>query len=143
MEKSLSERVAYLRGLAEGLGIGRESGEGRVLLEISDVLQDVARGISEMESRVIEHEERLDSIDEDLAAVEEDLYEDEFDCVDVECPHCKETVCLDAELLDDDLEMCCPNCGRAIFSTERDGEDAIEEGQGGAGGGRGGSPASS
>ncbi|MGE5485173.1 MAG: CD1247 N-terminal domain-containing protein [Ignavibacteriales bacterium] len=143
MEKGLVERVAYLRGLAEGLGISKEAGEGRVLLQVIEVLQDVAREVSEMESRQTEHEERLDSIDEDLAAVEENLYEDEFDYVDIECPHCKETVCFDADLLDEESELCCPSCGGVIFSADRDEEESQGQGPEGAGGeGKGGSPAS-
>lgn len=144
MEKGLVERVAYLRGLAEGLGITRDAGEGRVLLQVIEVLQDVAREVSEMQSRQTEHEERLDSIDEDLAAVEENLYEDEFDYVDIECPHCKETVCFEEDLLDEESELRCPNCGGVIFSADRDGEDRDGPGpESGGGEGEGGSPASS
>ncbi len=127
MEKGVVDRVAYLQGLAEGLGIDRESKEGRVLFQIIDVLQEIAREVSDVRARQAEYEDRLDSIDEDLAAVEEDLYEDDFDYVDIECPHCKETVCFDADLLDEEEELCCPSCGRVIFSAEREDEDENED----------------
>lgn len=70
----LYEKVAYLRGLAEGLGIGEESKEGKLLLHVIDTLDDFADAIED----VVEEQEYLGEyvsyIDEDLDDVEEDLY---------------------------------------------------------------------
>ena len=38
----LYQRVSYLKGLAEGLGIDEESKEGKLLLHIIDALEDFA-----------------------------------------------------------------------------------------------------
>ena len=38
----ITEKVAYLKGLADGLGLDAESKEGKVLLAMIDVLDDIA-----------------------------------------------------------------------------------------------------
>ena len=43
-----SEKVAYLKGLAEGLGFDKESKEGRILDAILDILEDVAHDIEDL-----------------------------------------------------------------------------------------------
>ena len=45
-----SEKVAYLKGLAEGLGIDKEKGEGKVINAIIDVLEDLAYGLEDVEA---------------------------------------------------------------------------------------------
>ena len=42
-----SEKVAYLKGLAEGLGVDKETKEGRILDAILDILEDVAHDIED------------------------------------------------------------------------------------------------
>lgn len=72
----LYERIAYLRGLAEGMNLEEESKEGKVLAHIIDVLEDFADMIDELYENQHEIEEYMDTMDEDLADVEEDLYGD-------------------------------------------------------------------
>lgn len=121
----LYERVAYLRGLVEGLGIEETSKEGKVIVNIIDVLNDFADAINELNEYQEELDEYVEAIDEDLSNVEDELfeeddddyeddYEDDYDYVEVECPHCKEYVYLDEELLDGDEEVLCPNCHEPI-----------------------------
>ena len=37
-----SEKVAYLKGLCEGMGIGEDSKEGKLLKVITDILEDLS-----------------------------------------------------------------------------------------------------
>ena len=128
----LYERVAYLRGLAEGLGVEEESSEGKVIANIIDVLEDFAEAINELYDYQEDLDEYVEAIDEDLADVEDELYEDEdddedfddfddfddYDYIEVECPHCKEYVYLDEDLLNNDKEVICPNCHKVIDLLE-------------------------
>ncbi len=128
----LYERVAYLRGLAEGLGVEEESNEGKVIANIIDVLEDFAEAINELYDYQEDLDEYVEAIDEDLADVEDELYEDEdddedfddfddfddYDYIEVECPHCKEYVYLDEDLLNNDKEVICPNCHKVIDLLE-------------------------
>ena len=70
----LVEKVAYLKGLAEGLGIEESSKEGKLLLHIVDTLEEFADVLDETIENQIELEEYVDFMDEDLADLEEDVY---------------------------------------------------------------------
>ncbi|MCR4397422.1 MAG: phage terminase large subunit family protein [Firmicutes bacterium] len=129
VDKNLCERVAYLKGLTEGLGLDQAGKEGRILGQVIDVMVDVARAVTSIEEKQVDIESRLDALDEDLAAVEDDLYDEDYDYVEIECPHCKETICFDEDLLDEESELCCPNCGGVIFSAEREDGDPGERGK--------------
>ena len=76
---TMTEKVAYIRGLAEGFGVDESSKEGKLLKALLDVLDDVAFTVSDLEDEVAELCEQVDSIDEDLGALEDDLYEDDDD----------------------------------------------------------------
>ncbi|WP_425448607.1 CD1247 N-terminal domain-containing protein [Dethiothermospora halolimnae] len=122
----LYEKISYLTGLAEGLGIDNKSKEGKLLLHIIDTLEDFADTISELSGEQEELSDYIDYIDEDLADVEDEVYEnldyeyeDDIDYIEMECPHCKETVYLDKNLLDEDAV--CPNCLETIVC------DCVEE----------------
>ena len=119
------EKVAYLRGLADGLKLTDTTAEGKVLLNVIEVLDDLALSV--------------DAIDDDLQDVEDALYEeddededydfdeddddglddyDEFDDEDeplyeVKCPTCGDTICVDESMLCEG-EIDCPNCGEKL-----------------------------
>ena len=46
---TITEKVAYLRGLSEGMSIDEKSNEGRLLKAIIDVLDDMAFSIADVE----------------------------------------------------------------------------------------------
>lgn len=76
-----SERVAYLKGLAEGLGLDKENKQDRLIAAIIDVLEDVALDLEDLEAATIDLGEELDAISDDLSSVEELVY-DEYDDYD-------------------------------------------------------------
>lgn len=134
---SMMESVAYLKGLAQGLDINETTKEGKLLLAIVDVLDEMAESISDIEDVCEEFDELIDVIDEDLGDLEEDFYgledddcncdcdcdcdeeddEDFFDEEDelyeVTCPNCNDVIYLNEEmLLDGDMD--CPNCKQKL-----------------------------
>jgi hypothetical protein len=131
--KTISEKVSYLHGLIDGLGVGEDTKEGKVIKSIAEILEDMADAIGDLDQAEAELDEYVEAIDEDLADVEEAVYgeedEDEDDgFVEVECPNCHETVYLDEELFDnEDEELICPNCHEPIhFECECCGDDECE-----------------
>ena len=68
-----SEKVAYIRGLAEGLELDDSKKEVKVLNAIIDLLGDMASSISETEDNLKEVSAQLDEVDADLGALEEDF----------------------------------------------------------------------
>lgn len=132
---TITEKVAYLKGLADGMKLSAETNEGKLLLAVIDTLEDMALTVSDMEDSVAELSAQVDEIDDDLGSVEEDLYGDECDCDDedddedfddtlyeVECPSCGDIICLDEGMLDEG-EIDCPNCGEKLEFDFEDGDE--------------------
>ena len=118
---TILEKVAYLRGLSEGLGIDETSKEGRVFKAIIDVLDDISLTVTDLDDDVAELSDGLDEIDEDLGALEEEFYGDECDD---ECG-C-DCGCEDEECDDDELyEVTCPACGDSIYINEEMQDEGI------------------
>ena len=67
----ITEKVAYLRGLADGLGIDDATKEGKLLAAIIDVLDDMALEIEDMQEVQLELSEGLDAVSDDLEDVED------------------------------------------------------------------------
>ena len=120
----ISEKVAYLKGLAEGLNLDDSTKEGKLLLAIVDVLDDMAEEFADIEDEIVDLEDGLDAVSDDLNDVEEFLYEtsddeDEEDEDDDDeyfvttCPECEEEVIFDESVLEDG-EVVCPNCGAKL-----------------------------
>lgn len=148
---NLTERIAYIRGLAEGLKLDESKDEVKVINAIIDLLEDMAYDVVDMEDIVDDVCNQVDEIDEDLAEVEEELYgedyeddwyedydddEDEFDpfgddeaYYEVTCPECGETTIVDEDALIEG-ELDCPYCGAGIefdFSELEEDLAALDE----------------
>ena len=124
----ITEKVAYLKGLMDGLEIDKSTKEGKVLTAIADILDDVASSVSDLESGMDMVAHQVDMLDEDIQEMQEDLYgEDEDGCgcgcedddyfdgelYEVTCPKCGDTVCVDEDMLDEG-EISCPGCGETL-----------------------------
>nr|WP_325242442.1 CD1247 N-terminal domain-containing protein [uncultured Oscillibacter sp.] len=138
----ITEKVAYLKGLAEGMELNAEKKEGKLLLAIIDVLEDIALELSDIEDAQEELGEGLDAVSDDLEDVEDLLYgedgepeyelddlgEDE-DCYATTCPTCEESIYFDESVLEDG-EVICPNCGEKLeFDLESLDEDEADDGE--------------
>lgn len=115
---NLLEKVSYLKGLGEGLGIDDSTSEGKLFTKIIDVLDEIAAEIEELYEVEDELQAQINEIDEDLAEVEEvvfgDYDDEDFECEDLQCPNCGESICLDTDLIDEDEGIVCPACGHKI-----------------------------
>ena len=127
----ITEKVAYLKGRAEGMELDTEKKEGKLLSAIIDVLDDIALELEDMKDEQAELSDGLDAVSDDLEDVEDvvfgedeedddlddeyeydDLDEDE-DCYATTCPTCEETIYFDESVLEDG-EVICPNCGEKL-----------------------------
>lgn len=119
---TLTEKVAYLKGLAAGLDLDKDSKETKIFEAMFDLLEDLALTVSDIDEDLAEVEEFVEEIDEDLAELEEYVYcDDDDDCCccddeelyEVECPACGEEIYLDEEMLDEEF-IECPACGEKL-----------------------------
>ncbi len=144
-----SEKVAYVKGLAEGLGYDNTSKEGKILAAILDILEDVAHDIEDLEENAWDLGEAIDQVSDDLSDMEEFVYdlddedEDDDECggccgcceddedldeyeeptfYEVTCPACDNTITIDEDVLDLG-SIQCPNCGETLEFEGIEGED--------------------
>lgn len=119
----VSEKVAYIKGLMNGLDMDSSKKEVKVMNAIVDVLDEMSFAISDLQDENDELYEALDAIDEDLSFVEEDFYDgmqDEDEYYDgngvfyeIICPKCKEVVYMDEDTVLNE-EIICPNCSERL-----------------------------
>lgn len=130
---TISEKVAYLKGLAEGLNLDTEkSKEGKLISVMIGILEEVGLSIEDLEENALALGEEIDVLSDDLADVESEVFgdesededdEDEDDYFEVECPNCEEPLIIDDEALAAG-EIQCPNC-QTRFSLDLS-DDTVE-----------------
>ena len=133
---TISEKVAYLKGLAEGLNLDTEkSKEGKLISVMIGILEELAMSVEDLEENALNLGEEIDVLSDDLADVESVVYEEDEDDEDydddwfeVECPTCGETLVVDDKALADG-EVECPECGSryALDLSDDDEEDGESE----------------
>ena len=74
---TLTEKVAYLKGLAAGLDLDKDTKEAKIFDAMFDILEDMALTISDIDEDLSACEDLVDAIDEDLDELEEYIFEDE------------------------------------------------------------------
>ena len=131
---TVTEKAAYLKGLAEGLELDEKKPETKLIKAMIDVIDEMALSISDFEDSLDMVGEQLDAVDEDLADLEDYIFEEGCDCsscagtgdyFEIECPACGEVICLDESVLDED-SIECPACGETLefdFDEDDDEED--------------------
>jgi len=139
VHEDLKARVSYLKGYTEGIDLGDESKEQKILQRIIDLLEDMADEIEHLRVDYEELFEYTEAIDDDLSEIEEDFYEDEEEDEDefdeyedgfsIECPNCREIVVFDENILDQDssIEVTCPGCGEAVLVDDEEWYEDFEE----------------
>ena len=75
----LTEKIAYMKGLIDGMELDGSTKEGKAILQMADVMEEMAVYIDDLQSQVDELTELCDLLDEDLGDVESDLYGDDDD----------------------------------------------------------------
>lgn len=133
---TITEKVAYLRGLVEGMKLDDSKDEVKIINAIVDVLDDIALSVADLEDEVASVEEFVDDIDADLEDLEDYVF-DEFDCegcdgdcadydeelFEVTCPQCEETITIDSQIVEEGT-IECPNCGAQLeFDIDLDDEE--------------------
>ncbi len=134
--KDLKEKVAYLKGLAEGMELDDSTNEVKLLKAVIHVMDDLALAVDDIEEIQEELGYQVDEIDEDLGEIESLLYEDSDEKDEaheedklINCPHCGESFELDPDSIKDD-QIDCPICSKAIdIVWQCDCEDCKEEEQ--------------
>ena len=79
------EKVAYIKGLMDGMNLDLTKNENKILAEVVSVLEELANANNALTEENIKLRDYIEEIDEDLGALEEfcyDLDDDDFDYED-------------------------------------------------------------
>ena len=135
---TISEKVAYLKGLAEGLDLDtQKSKEAKLISVMIGILEEIGLSIEDLEENALALGEEIDVLSDDLADVESVVFDDEDededdedyddDWFEVECPTCEEPLIIDDEALAEGYIQC-PNCeSKFSLDLSDDVVDADEE----------------
>ena len=138
---STTEKVAYLKGLAEGIALDKDSKEGKLFSAIIDILGELAQDVEDLDDGAAEMREELEELQDDVTELEDsidDLQEillsDDEDEGDEPCcfhRHNGQLHLFQDENTDDDdedgdggeeedvfYEVTCPACGNTITVDE-------------------------
>ena len=138
---NLTEKSAYIKGLADGLELDKTTKEGKILAALLELVDEMAQAVADIQVDIEEIDEDLDylneyveELDDDLEVVEDFLdeetmdeddededWDDDFEC-DGDCEGCDGCDCEDDEY----FEIVCPSCGETVcFDQELDPENLI------------------
>ena len=150
---TVSDKVSYLKGLADGLDLDKNSKEGKLFAAIIDTLDTICCELTAIEESAEALNDEVDAISEDLEDVENVVFDDDDDfdedededdeddssacpgcCAkggdgedgfiyEVKCPACDCEFTVDEDALAL-VEVVCPECGENLeFDFSEDDED--------------------
>ena len=109
------EQIAYLQGLAEGTELDEAGMEGRMLLGVLDILEEMARQVDDLSDDVEDLEIYVEEVDEALWVLE-DRYNGQ-------------PIPVDDDYVDPDMiewELTCPSCGERVYYVKEDDAEVVE-----------------
>ncbi len=131
---NITEKVAYIKGLVDGMEFEGNTPEKKLLLGIVDLLDQMAQEVSDIRGEVETLGDLTEELDHDLGELEEFVYDeceggcdcgcddDEYEYDDdedgyaFECPECGKTISFCD--CDDPSDIVCPHCGESIDCEE-------------------------
>ena len=122
-----SEKVAYLKGLCEGMEIG-DSKEGKLFKAVIEILDDLTADLSDVQDAVEDLADCMDELGEDVNELEDEYYDHLCDCGD--CDDCDE-FCGCTDDCDDcpcegDCEDCdCEDCCDYLGGDDEEDDDEV------------------
>ena len=145
---TVTEKVAFLKGLMEGMKLDTTTDEGKILAAVVEILGDIADDLEDVASDLYDLGEDVDAISDDLSDVEDYLCDEDWDddevydeededwdeededeeplFFEVTCPACEKTITVDEDVLNLGTIQC-PNCGEMMeFEFDEDDEETDE-----------------
>ncbi|NLP48425.1 MAG: hypothetical protein GX345_05705 [Clostridiales bacterium] len=136
---TINEKAAYLKGLAEGLGLDEKKAETKIINGILDLLEDMTMTVTDLEDNLDIINEQVDAVDLDLDELENliygelleeddfELFDDEEEFFEIKCPACDEVICVDMGILEEG-SINCPGCNELLeFDFDCDCLDCCED----------------
>ncbi len=115
----LTNRAAYLQGLADGLKLSEDTTEGKILKELLALVAEMADELEAFDDEVAFIEDKIDEIEDVIEIIGDEAfgYDDEDDDVyTLCCENCGAEIDFTSDDLDDlaSGDFICPDCGEVI-----------------------------
>ena len=128
---TITEKTAYLKGLADGLGVDPQSKEGKLWSALNDLLCDIAHELENLHETDRGQAQALDGLADEVSLLEDicdgmderdyEKIDDEDDedlsydgvVYDATCPVCGEEISFDEETVETG-SIQCPKCGETL-----------------------------
>ncbi len=120
----LTNRAAYLQGLADGLKLDTEKAEGKLINEMLGLISEMAEELEMIDEEQGFIADKIDEMDDVLEMFGDEIYGGDCDCDDYDdedfytllCDNCGAEIDLTSDDLDDIAEgmFKCPDCGEVI-----------------------------
>ncbi|MBE6700779.1 MAG: hypothetical protein E7582_02680 [Ruminococcaceae bacterium] len=122
----LTEKVAYIKGIIDGMNFDTSTNEGKIISLIVDLLDDISNDLNDLAEENATLNSYVEEIDEDLGTLEEVVYEEFDDCdcdcdcddCDCDCDDCEcddDCACCDKNIAYDFFKVICPNCNEEVY----------------------------
>lgn len=127
---TISEKVAYLKGLAEGLDLdASQSNETKLISVMIGILEEISVELDRLGKTSDDLSETLDTISDDLNDVEDLIYgvdeDEDEEFIDVDCPNCGALMTISASDIND-ASVECPSCHER-FALDFSDEEELDE----------------
>lgn len=115
----LTNRAAYIKGLADGLKLSEETNEGKILKELLALVADMADEVEALDDEIVFIEDKIDEMEDVIEIIGDEAFGDDCDDEDVytlDCENCGAEVDFTVDDLDDieNGDFICPECGEVI-----------------------------
>ena len=125
MAMDLNAKAAYIRGMMKGMEFDPTTQEGKIIVAMMDLLEEMADVVSEHDDALDQAFDELDAIDEDMDDLVDSIFGDDDEDDDgafetsyeVTCPNCGTVNIVDEDTLMDSDKIVCAECG-AAFDVE-------------------------
>jgi len=151
----LKEKVAYLKGLTEGMELPKGKDEGKIIILILELLGDMASAVEAMEVIQDEFADDLGDLEDEVEELNEIIceeyedYDDDYNSILTTCENCGVDIEFTPDEINEDGKIICPACKQEIDfccdceeckALEAEGSEVADTGEGmakGKGRGRG------
>ena len=108
---NITEKVAYIKGLVDGMEFESNTQEKKLLLNIVELLDQMANEVTDIHKEVETLDDFADELDNDLGELEDYAYSDDSDDEDCDDEDDNDFNYYDETMMRGRFSIECPKCG--------------------------------
>lgn len=121
----LTDKASYLKGLAAGMKLNMDKDSNKLILEILDVLGEIAEELEKQGNAFDELNDYVERIDDDLTELNDYVESIEDDLVEIQDACLDDDECCDCDDCEDDEDCDCEDCCDDEDDDDEDDDDEL------------------